>query len=169
MAKPSPRISDHPAVRLALIANKQQKTAAMMMVRSCVFVAALMLVVGCGSAGKTVPVSGAITLDGKPLANAHVVFQPEAAKGNSNPGIGSFAFTGPDGRYTLRTFDTEQPGAVVGTHRVEINLKVESDDRPNAGRPPPKMLPAKYNRQSELQFKVEPGGSSAANFDLKSQ
>jgi hypothetical protein len=128
-----------------------------------------MLFAGCGSAGKMVPVTGVVTLDGKPLANAHVVFQPEAAQGSSNPGIGSFGVTGPDGRYTLRAFDTEQPGAVVGKHRVDINLKVESDDRPSAGRPPPKMLPAKYNRQSELQFKVEPSGTSAANFDLKSQ
>ena len=131
--------------------------------------ATLALVVGCGSTGKMVPVSGVVKLDGKPLPNAHVVFQPEAAHGNANPGIGSFGVTGPDGQYTLRAFDTEQPGAVVGTHRVDINLKVESDDRPAAGRPPPEMLPARYNRQSELQFKVEGSGTSAANFDLKSQ
>ncbi len=141
----------------------------MTIVRSCGTVLTLILVIGCGSAARTVPVSGVVTLDGKPLANAHVAFQPEAAKGSANPGMGSFAMTGPDGSYTLHTADTDQPGAVVGTHRVEINLKVEADDRPNVGRPPPKNLPAKYNRQSELQFKVEPGGTTAANFDLKSQ
>ena len=31
------------------------------------------------------------------------------------------------------------------------------------------MLPARYNRQSELTFDVKPGGTTEANFDLKSQ
>jgi hypothetical protein len=131
--------------------------------------ATLLLTLGCGSSSKVVPVSGVVTLDGKPLPNAHIVFQPEAGKGTVNAGTGSYGSTGPDGKYTLKASDSDQTGAVVGTHRVEIDFKTESDDRDPKLRPPPKHLPPKYNRQSELQFKVERSGTSTANFDLKSQ
>lgn len=141
----------------------------MMIARACGFMASLILVVGCGSGSRAVPVSGVVTLDGKPLSNAHVAFQPEATKGSMTSGAGSYGITDASGMYTLRMIDNDQSGAVIGTHRVEINLRQEGDDRDPKLRPPPKTLPAKYNRQTELQFKVEPGGSSAANFDLKSQ
>ncbi|MBW8885063.1 MAG: carboxypeptidase regulatory-like domain-containing protein [Planctomycetia bacterium] len=137
--------------------------------RSCGYMAMLMVIIGCGSSSKVVPVSGTVTLDGKPLANAHVVFQPEAGKGTVTAGAGSYGITGPDGKYTLKTSDSDQAGAVVGTHRVEIDFKTESDDRDPKLRQPPKHLPPKYNRQSELQFKVEGSGTSAADFALKSQ
>jgi hypothetical protein len=123
--------------------------------------------VGCGSSGKVAPVSGVITLDGKPLANGHIAFQPESQSGTK--AVGSFAFTDANGAYKLRTADTEQPGAVIGKHRVEINLVAPSDDRPPASRPPAKTLPSKYNRDTELQFEVTSSGTDAANFDLKSR
>jgi hypothetical protein len=129
-----------------------------------------LITVGCGGGSKVAPVSGAVTLDGKPLANAHIAFQPEATKGSQNAGVGSYAVTDASGKYTLQTFDNDKPGAVVGTHRVEISIKrAETDDRDPKTRPPVKDLPAKYNRNTELQFKVEPSGSTSANFDLKSQ
>ena len=44
-----------------------------------VVLAGLVAVAGCGEKGKTfVPVSGVVTLDGKPLAGGNVVFQPVA-------------------------------------------------------------------------------------------
>jgi hypothetical protein len=133
----------------------------------CWCLPALLFVLGCGSSGKLAPVSGVVTLNGKPLANALVSFQPIAGQGTS-PGVGSYGTTDAAGKYSLRTADTDAPGAVVGNHLVVINLKVESDDRDPRTRPPAKTLPAKYNIQSELQFKVELGGTTAANFDLKS-
>ena len=125
--------------------------------------------VSCGSRSSVVPVSGVVKLDGKPLANAYIAFQPVATAGEKPPGPGSYGNTDDNGAYTLRVMDNDAPGAVIGNHRVEINLKVESDDRDPKSRPPAKTLPPRYNKQSELQFKVEPGGSTAANFDLKSQ
>ncbi len=124
---------------------------------------------GCGSRSSVVPVSGVVNLDGKPLANAYVAFQPVATAGEKPPGPGSYGTTDANGAYSLRLMDNDASGAVVGNHRVEINLKVESDDRDPKSRPPAKTLPPRYNKQSELQFKVESGGSTAANFDLKSQ
>jgi hypothetical protein len=123
---------------------------------------------GCGSRSSVVPVSGIVTLDGKPLGNAYVAFQPVVNTGEKPAGPGSYGNTDSNGAYSLKLMDNDEPGAVIGNHRVEINLKVESDDRDPKSRPPAKTLPQRYNRQSELQFKVEPGGSKAANFDLKS-
>jgi hypothetical protein len=124
---------------------------------------------GCASGSSSVPVSGVVTLDGKPLSNALVAFQPISESGGT-PGVGSYGVTDATGAYSLRRSDNDQPGAVVGSHRVVIDLKTESaDDRDPKSRPPAKTLPARYNRQSELQFKVESGGSKAANFELKSQ
>jgi len=127
------------------------------------------LCLGCNTRSSVVPVSGVITLDGKPLANAYVAFQPVTNAGEKPPGPGSYGNTDANGAYSLRTMDNDSPGAVVGNHRVEINLKVESDDRDPKSRPPAKTLPLRYNKQSELQFKVESNGSTTANFDLKSQ
>jgi hypothetical protein len=130
---------------------------------------AVVLIGGCSGGAKTANVSGTVMLDGKPLANAHVVFQPVATGGKQNVGMGSYGVTDANGSFALRLVDSDQPGAVVGTHRVEINTKSGADDdRDPKIRPPQRVLPAKYNRETTLQFKVEPGGSTAANFELKS-
>ncbi len=132
-------------------------------------IAIVFFIAGCGSQLSVAPVSGTVTLDGQPLANVHVAFQPVATGGKPNVGAGSYAITDGSGNYSLRQADTDQLGAVVGQHRVEINFKVETDDRDPKTRPPQKALPAKYNRESELQFQVDRGGSKTANFELKSR
>jgi len=130
------------------------------------------LTIGCSGGAKIVPVSGTVTLDGKPLPNAHVSFQPLSKPGNEAPGVGSYGLTGADGAFTMRSAENDQAGAVVGKHRVEINIKADSstdvDPRLKASQPKV-VLPMKYNRQSELTFEVPAGGTSAANFDLKSK
>jgi hypothetical protein len=131
--------------------------------------ATVLVIAGCGVISNVAPVSGVITLDGKPLAKAHVAFQPQAAGGSSMAGSGSYGVTDASGTYTLRLADSDRAGALVGIHRVEINLVVEADDRDPRLRPPPKVLPAKYNRNTELQFKVERGGTTKANFELTSK
>jgi hypothetical protein len=130
-----------------------------------VYAFCLVFAVGCGGSNTFVPVSGVVKLDGKPLSNAHIVFQPESSGGPSAEG--SFAFTDASGAYKLRTMTSDQTGAVVGKHRVEINLVVESDDRDPKTRPQAKVLPAKYNRNTELSFDVPKAGTDQANFELK--
>jgi hypothetical protein len=139
-----------------------------MQLRSIFIGSFLIFLSACSAGVKTAPVSGIVTLDGKPLANAHVAFQPTATTGKS-AGMGSAGVTDQNGAYMLRLSDSDQPGAVIGNHRVEINLKQEADDRDPKLRPPSKALPPQYNRQSTLEFNVESGGSAAANFDLKSR
>lgn len=81
-------------------------------------------VVGCaGSSGpvlpKTVPVKGVVTLDGKPLTNAMIVFIPTG----STTGIGSSGYTDKDGKFELQTASgsVKTPGAPPGDYRVVAN------------------------------------------------
>ena len=135
--------------------------------------ALLLLAAGCTSKSKFAAVSGKITLDGKPLANAMVSFQPVAKEGNVNAGAGSTGKTNENGEFTL-TAATGEKGAVVGKHRVVIT-KVEEqpgtgDERPPRGGWPQKdKIPAKYNSDSTETFDVPSGGTTKANFDLTSQ
>ena len=106
-------------------------------------------------------------MDGKPLPNAAVMFQP-ASESTLNPGAGSSGRTNERGEYTLTVVGGAGRGAVIGKHRVEIHPTVEGD--PGDDRhPPPKMkIPLKYNYQSELRYEVKPGPNKA-DFDLTSR
>jgi hypothetical protein len=125
---------------------------------------------GCGSRDPYTyaPVSGRVTLNNKPLADATVSFQPVAA-GTATPGTGSAAITDKDGRFTLEVVGTKVKGAVVGMHKVRIDLPREPENDPTDDRPKKiKHLPAKYSgKDTKLEFDVPAGGSDAANFDLK--
>lgn len=61
------------------------------------------------------PVKGAVSLDGKPVANAQVWFTPEA-------GESSFGKTDAGGHYELALTVGEEPrkGAIVGKHQVRV-------------------------------------------------
>jgi hypothetical protein len=71
--------------------------------------------------GKTVPVSGKVTLGGEPLTAGVVVFTPDAGKGNTSKWTAS-GVIGKDGTYTLQT-DTKD-GAPPGWYKVSINTNV---------------------------------------------
>jgi hypothetical protein len=124
---------------------------------------------GCGSSDPYTyaPVSGRVTLNSKPLVGAPVSFQPVAA-GTSTPGIGSAAITDADGRFTLEVVGKKIKGAVVGMHKVRIDLPREPETDPTDDRPKKiKHLPAKYSgKDTKLEFDVPAGGSDAANFNL---
>jgi hypothetical protein len=127
---------------------------------------------GCGARVKVTPVTGKVTLDGKPLAGAHVSFQPQSSAGKQEPGVGSYGLTDSNGNFELKLTDSDKPGAVVGQHRVEINIRNDSSDDgdPRLRAAQPRLiLPAKYNRLSELKFDVKPGAAAEAKFDLLSQ
>jgi hypothetical protein len=129
---------------------------------------AALLALGCGGK-KFAPVSGKVTLNGQPLANAHVNFQPVAEKGAAVAGVGSNGQTDAGGQFTLKT-DAGQNGALVGKHKVRISVLDprigESDERIRPGRMT-NRLPDRYNEKTELTFDVPAGGSTTANFDLK--
>jgi len=128
---------------------------------------------GCSSGPKFVPVSGTVTLDGKPLANAIVAFNPAAVPGKIEAaGPGSMAVTDDQGHFALKVIGTDGKtvGAVVGEHRVRVSTAdnmTNSDSSDVAHGHPKERVPAKYNTNSQLTFTVPPGGTDAANFDLK--
>ncbi len=123
---------------------------------------------GCGSGG-VVPVSGKVTLDGAPLANATIVFSPIAAPGSIDAGISSTGKTNDKGEYTLQA-SNGRSGAVVGKHRVTVMVLVvksgDGDERPRGGAPLVNIVPRKYSDPSELTFDVLGGGTDKADLPL---
>jgi hypothetical protein len=79
-----------------------------------------LLFAGCGSddAPELVEAGGIVNHNGAPLADAHVLFVPEAW---GPPSIGK---TGDDGRFNLTT--NAEPGATLGDHKVSIQAFEES-------------------------------------------
>jgi hypothetical protein len=139
--------------------------------RLALVVAALCCGAGCQPSANIVPVSGRVTLDGKPLAGVHVSFEPIAPKGKLEAGGGSYAIADGDGKYKLLMVDGEKPGAVVGKHRVAFTARSQvPDDIDLPTKPPPPVaVPDKFSRNSELTFEVPAGGTTSANFDLTSK
>src|SRR5437016_4961603 len=86
----------------------------------------LLLLAGCSASTKpyqTAPVAGRITLDGTPLAGAHVTFMPIAeAQGRGQSGPEASGDTADDGRYSLKTVFGDA-GASVGKNRVMITTR----------------------------------------------
>ena len=119
---------------------------------------------GCGKSdlpdiGK---VSGTVTLDGKPLPDAVLTFQPEGARP-------AYARTDEEGYYEVE-YTKGVMGATLGTHRVAISkLEGGGGDQGGYGAGASKeTLPAKYNLRTTLTFEVKPG-KNQADFDLDSE
>jgi len=126
------------------------------------------LAVGCSSSEfDLAPVSGIVTLDGEPLADGGVSFQPLAQAGSTSGGPGSTSRTDAEGRFSLSTIDG-QPGAVIGSHQVKVfsyspEMPIASDT--DSG-PSKERVPARYNYRTQLTFDVPAGGTEQANFEL---
>src|SRR5438477_9754865 len=83
---------------------------------------------GCGSSPfETAPVSGKVTLNGQPLAEARISFQPIGSEKEQGPG--SATTTDAEGKFILTTAEGHR-GATVGKHQVRIStLKMNADKR----------------------------------------
>jgi hypothetical protein len=88
---------------------------------------ALTCVVGCGGV-RRVPVAGTVTLDGQPFTGGHLVFSPDASKGN----VYRINCRGriKDGHYDLETNGVTRsesgPGIPLGWYKVTFVLLEES-------------------------------------------
>ncbi|MBA4065015.1 MAG: hypothetical protein C0501_15140 [Isosphaera sp.] len=122
----------------------------------------LALLTGCGGPG-TAEVEGTVRMGGRPLEGVRVEFLPDPEKGTSGPR--STGVTDADGRFRL-VCENQQPGAVVGTHRVLVtDLKQWDGLRPgreDADKPlKPSRLHPKYTDVLKTPFtgvEVKPGG-----------
>ena len=124
---------------------------------------------GCSGSERIVPVSGVVTLDGEPLADAVVGFEPIATEGEIEAGMGSYARTDAKGRFSLRSL-TKEEGALVGMHRVSVSTVV-CKEGPNGEMQglTKERVPARYNNDTRLTFEVPAGGTDQADLDLKSK
>lgn len=133
---------------------------------------------GCGpgldadySAIGLVPVSGTITLDGKPLAGAVVFFEASDL-------TQSYAETDESGHYQMR-FNSEIDGVPPGPKTVRISttastgeeeesdeLQADPDARP-AAKQTSEKVPDCYHRDSKLRVTVDESRSQY-DFDLRS-
>jgi hypothetical protein len=125
-------------------------------------------VIGCGRAQpKLAPVSGRVTVQGKPLANVNVTFQPTAKAGSgAEAGMGSSGTTDGSGRFQMKTFDNK-PGAVIGTQVVGLavkNAQARDSDVWGAAKTASPLPPRASD--GSLKFEVPPGGTDKANFDF---
>ncbi len=139
------------------------------------FPACLMLVgSGCGgSKPATAPVSGTVLLDGKPVADASVLFEP------TEGGVPARGSTDASGQFSLSTF-TRGDGAVPGRHRVAISkmiiegIKADDfgleDSSVTPASQPKSAIPRRYAdpATSGLEATIEPGGLSV-EFSLESR
>ncbi len=140
-------------------------------------VALLAFVSGCGGGGpELVPVSGTITVNGEPLANATIIFQP---LGQEMPDVQSGGQTDAEGRFELVETQSRRPGAVIGKHKVTITppLKVVDDPADEMGVDPDdesdyEVIDLGNTGATNLgprttEYTVPPEGTSVANIDIE--
>jgi hypothetical protein len=109
---------------------------------TALLVACLVVQCGCSRRPAVVPVSGRVTLDGKPLGFGSVMIQPAA-------GPAARSTIGPDGTFTASTF-VPGDGAIVGPAAV----RVACYEQQRPGAPPPQgelalgksLVPEKYTQ-----------------------
>jgi hypothetical protein len=125
----------------------------------------LLLLAGCSSNSdhtETYQISGTVTLDGKPLPDATIVFLPD--NGRSSAGK-----TSASGEYTL-FYSEGVKGAIPGRHRVQISASEVVPGKLNSegGEIRKEILPAEYHSKSTLVYEVN-ANRDDVNFDLKSK
>jgi hypothetical protein len=140
---------------------------------------ALTLFACCGCGPKLppiVPVEGVVTINGKPVANALVVFMPVLERFGME--TISTATTDEHGHYTLICQTAQTPGAVTGSHIVTVsetavpeNFRTGHDYKgleayyAKFGNRP---IPTEYQNRSKTPLKIEVSNQTPViNLDLK--
>jgi hypothetical protein len=131
------------------------------------FIAAtgLLVAVGCNQSD-TVPVTGTLTLNGQPVGDAEVMFNPAPDK----PGRMISAHTDSNGHFTLETArpgDGAAPGEYVIT-LGEYYPPGKAPAMPKGGGLLPSRFPPKYGdpAQSPLKATIERGKKNEFNFEV---
>jgi len=142
--------------------------------------AAAVLAAGCSGGPKLTPVTGKVTMNGRPLKNVKVAFHPDPDQKATGPS--STAITDADGNFTLVCADRgNEPGAVVGHHRVILtDLDTYGDvfvgrgdyrtEDPKGPKEVPKFprFPGAYSDLSNTPFKLEvKPGMEPVTLDVK--
>ena len=121
----------------------------------------LLFCIGCGE--KMVGVSGKVTLDGKPIKDCRVLFQPKV---RSTERVDASGLTDAEGRYRLTSLGEKMKrGVATGEYVVKFGW---SDPYPSAendtpANPSPYRIPLEVTRDG-LSFSVPEGGTDKADF-----
>jgi hypothetical protein len=141
----------------------------------CLLAIGMLAAIGCGSRGshlpKTVPASGTVTLDGKPVDGAQVIFVP-AGEGAT----GAFGTTNASGHFSLRSYE-EKDGAIPGSYKVQVSKTIQRLDGPKGsldGGDPVRFeygVPAKYTgaQTSGLTATIPDAGTKDIKLELTSK
>jgi hypothetical protein len=121
---------------------------------------------GCGGASDTpelAPVEGTVTLDGQPLPDATVWFNP-VEEGRTSTGR-----TDAQGHFVL-SYAPEKPGAMIGQHNVRITTLQQGgdEDLPDQPKAIPEKVPKKYHKDGVLTADVKSEANSV-EFKLDSK
>jgi len=120
---------------------------------------------GCGRSPKMGRVEGTVRLDGQPIGNVFVIFQPRDRRLPQSNGL-----TDDAGHFELRC-NNSQMGAVVGEHRVVLidaarfpSAPSEDETLPEGVNAPPSRVPLGYTRpdKTPLQQSVQAGSQTVA-------
>jgi hypothetical protein len=103
---------------------------------------------GCSGSG-LVNVQGLVTLDGKPLANAHVNFA--TADGKGHPAVG---LSDRDGRFRLTTYKPDD-GALPGEYRVTVVVTVLVEADPSVTAKYKGVDLSKITKEEMLQMRAD--------------
>lgn len=105
-------------------------------------------------------VSGTVQMDGKPLADAGIVFVPVDGRPSS-------ATTDSNGKFTM-VYSDQADGVIPGTCRVMISTGKAGKENEDGTSVPaiPETVPLEYNLDTSLTFEVKPGTSNTADFKL---
>ncbi|MDZ4821816.1 MAG: hypothetical protein SGJ20_22875 [Planctomycetota bacterium] len=123
----------------------------------------LLIIAGCDEQGVPLtPVRGQVTLDGKPLPAAVVMFVPNGTSGGPAYGV-----TDSEGNYELR-YSPGRAGAVTGNCLVRIKTGVQKMDENRNTVRTKELVPDKYNKLSTLRVEVGPDTKSY-DFALSTQ
>ena len=128
---------------------------------------ALTWVVGCGSV-KRVPVSGAVTLEGKPVDGGYLEFNPDNAKGNTARIVCMSPIK--EGRYNLETngISRADSGAGVppGWYKVTFRIMEEGKKVRKVTNVPPDKYKSIETTPLAVEVKDDPA-PGAYDFDMK--
>ncbi len=137
-------------------------------------VLALGLAAGCSGGGDDLPreaVAGTVTLDGQPLANGVIQFNP-AGKDAAGSAAVSAGGQIAGGKFSI----PREGGPVPGKYSVAIYSAARGERTKPAqvggGKPAElakELIPAKYNTATELTAEVKKGGGNDFTFALQSK
>lgn len=131
----------------------------------CQILIGLLVCSGCGKSGiDREAVSGAVTLDGKPLASGSILFTPEGV----GPTVGGEI---ENGQYNL----SRAIGPSPGSYRVQIQSwqpagrTIRDEATGTAGQDLVSIIPRRYNDRTELKATIEKGAPNNFDYALESK